>query len=167
MQLYNALIYLHTKKVFHRDIKPENVVVDDRVVKIIDFGLSQMSDNEWTDRFVGTPGYFDPRNRVNRNGKVFYNMKRSDRTASILVVLQMVYGIKPFNAFDQWQSGELRNKFDSTTSYSPDFFLNVFAGDRQDPLRSALGKWFHCPSKKEGTLFEEMMLSPPGSSKAS
>jgi len=48
----SALVYMHTKNIVHRDLKPENLLLkrrprhagDDVEVKIIDFGLSKVSE---------------------------------------------------------------------------------------------------------------------------
>lgn len=48
----SALVYMHTKNIVHRDLKPENLLLrrrprhagDQIEVKIIDFGLSKVSD---------------------------------------------------------------------------------------------------------------------------
>lgn len=41
IQMFQALAYLHRRGVIHRDIKPSNVLVENGVVKLLDFGLSE------------------------------------------------------------------------------------------------------------------------------
>lgn len=66
--LCDALQFAHDKGVIHRDIKPENILVaKDGSVKIADFGLSRILDNEHqptmltgTHQVMGTPRYMAP-----------------------------------------------------------------------------------------------------------
>lgn len=50
---------MHENKVVHRDLKPENLLLSDGVVKISDFGVSEMFEGEddVVRRTAGTPAF--------------------------------------------------------------------------------------------------------------
>lgn len=69
-QLVKALAYCHDHAVMHRDLKPENILLcpskrDDSIfVKLIDFGIAMVEDQESTSingrTITGTPAYMPP-----------------------------------------------------------------------------------------------------------
>jgi len=63
--LYEAVRYIHEKKVAHRDLKPENLLLqnayDDAKIKIGDFGFAKKCEEPKSLRTAcGTPGYVAP-----------------------------------------------------------------------------------------------------------
>ena len=64
LQVCRALGHAHSSGVLHRDVKPENVMVrTDGVVKLMDFGISQMVDLQRltvTGQLLGSPAYMSP-----------------------------------------------------------------------------------------------------------
>ena len=61
-QLINGIEYIHSQKIVHRDLKPENLLLNkDKILKIIDFGLSSSFDgrNLLTTK-CGSPSYAAP-----------------------------------------------------------------------------------------------------------
>jgi serine/threonine protein kinase len=62
-QLVNGIMYCHSKGIVHRDLKLENIVITKKLhVKIIDFGLCDLIENESSicDGWVGSPDYVAP-----------------------------------------------------------------------------------------------------------
>ncbi|XP_067885918.1 calcium/calmodulin-dependent protein kinase type IV isoform X2 [Heterodontus francisci] len=65
LRLSHPNIYLHENGIVHRDLKPENLLyaspTPDALLKIADFGLSKIADDQVTMKTVcGTPGYCAP-----------------------------------------------------------------------------------------------------------
>ncbi|KAK5055917.1 hypothetical protein LTR84_012467 [Exophiala bonariae] len=90
--------YLHAQGVVHRDIKPDNcLVTDDDVLKVVDFGVSEMfsKDSEMqTAKSAGSPAFLPPELCVARHGDV------SGRAADIwsmgVTLYCLKYGKIPF-----------------------------------------------------------------------
>ncbi|XP_027197350.1 phosphorylase kinase gamma [Dermatophagoides pteronyssinus] len=61
-QLFEAVDYLHQKRVVHRDLKPENILLDDEYnIKVTDFGFARIiAPDEKLFDLCGTPGYLAP-----------------------------------------------------------------------------------------------------------
>ncbi|KAH8725972.1 calmodulin dependent protein kinase [Phaeosphaeriaceae sp. PMI808] len=69
-----GLEYLHAQGVIHRDIKPDNcLVTQDDVLKIVDFGVSEMFDKDGemrTAKSAGSPAFMPPELCVAKHGQV-------------------------------------------------------------------------------------------------
>lgn len=61
-QLFEAVMFVHSKNVVHRDLKPENILLDDNFnIKVSDFGFAKvLESNEMLFDLCGTPGYLAP-----------------------------------------------------------------------------------------------------------
>lgn len=63
-QLLDAMAFLHERKIAHRDLKPENILLPyrdhDTFIKITDFGLAKVLDDNGAKTYCGTPQYFAP-----------------------------------------------------------------------------------------------------------
>ncbi|MFN8418987.1 MAG: protein kinase [Anaerolineae bacterium] len=61
-QLCMALAYLHRRGIIHRDLKPGNILVVGDQVKVLDFGLSQTTEEivDKPEQIAGTVGYIAP-----------------------------------------------------------------------------------------------------------
>jgi serine/threonine-protein kinase len=96
-QVADALNYAHDRQVVHRDIKPANVMVlNDGLIKITDFGIARMRNNEiktMTGMILGSPKYMSPEQvSAKRAGPP------SDLFSLGVVIYEMLTGTSPFVA---------------------------------------------------------------------
>ena len=60
-RLLSVIDFLHRHHIYHRDIKPENIIIlPNNDVKVVDFGLCAMTENEYLSTFCGTLSYTAP-----------------------------------------------------------------------------------------------------------
>ena len=92
-----ALDYAFREGVIHRDIKPANIMVlNDGLVKITDFGIARMRNNEvktMTGMILGSPKYMSPEQVSGKRADT-----RSDIFSLGVVLYEMVTGKRPFDA---------------------------------------------------------------------
>src|SRR5688572_7073457 len=95
LQICRALGHAHAQGILHRDVKPENVMIrSDGVVKLTDFGISQMLDVQRmtvTGQLLGSPAYMSPEH-VEGKPLDF----RTDVFAAGIVLYQLTVGKLPF-----------------------------------------------------------------------
>lgn len=60
IQILEALAYLHRRGILHHDLKPANVLVSHSSVRLLDFGLSVVTNQQRSDDIFGTLQYLAP-----------------------------------------------------------------------------------------------------------
>jgi len=99
--MLGALNYMHSKGIIHRDLKPENMLLskgdDYTKVKLTDFGLSKMLDEEskLMKTPVGTPGYVAPEVLALKDGG--YDHKVDVWSMGVIIYI-LLCGFPPFYA---------------------------------------------------------------------
>ena len=92
-QIIQGVKEIHKKKICHRDIKPENLLfTKNKVIKIIDFGLSSEYEN-YLSTPCGSPCYASPEMIEGKK----YNGLSVDLWACGIILFAMLCGYLPFD----------------------------------------------------------------------
>ncbi len=102
-QVLSAVGEAHRAKVIHRDLKPENIVLEDDIVKVLDFGVAKLmfERNEQSGsltmdgKVCGSPGYMSPEQCRGEELDI-----RSDVYSLGVTIFEMLTGKRPFYADD-------------------------------------------------------------------
>ena len=96
-QTAEALAAAHEKQIVHRDIKPDNIIVLQRTIKVLDFGIAKMvgptADDSLTrgQLILGTPYYMSPEQALGKKIDT-----RTDIFSLGVVMFEMLTGTRPF-----------------------------------------------------------------------
>ncbi len=98
IQACRGLHYAHQRGIVHRDVKPANIVVlNDGLVKIVDFGIARISDASMTRTgiILGTPMYMSPEQVRGKSVD-----PRSDIFSLGVILYEFLTFTSPFHAED-------------------------------------------------------------------
>jgi len=106
LQLCEALAYIHAHGLVHRDLKPSNIMVDDdRLVRLMDFGLAKFLADDAAvtadGRLVGTFRYMAPEQILGEKLD-----GRADLYGLGVILYELLCGRPPFDArtpYELWQ----------------------------------------------------------------
>ncbi|CAD8209446.1 unnamed protein product [Paramecium octaurelia] len=90
-QLLKILHYIHDRNVCHRDIKLENILIQNKRIKLIDFGFSTFTNQPITCH-CGTPSYMAPE----VVSKLKYDGRGADIWATGVLLVALLQGSFPF-----------------------------------------------------------------------
>ena len=96
-QIAEALAVAHEKSIVHRDIKPDNIIVLQRNVKVLDFGIAKMigpsADDSLTrgQLILGTPYYMSPEQALGKKIDT-----KTDIFSLGVVMYEALTGKRPF-----------------------------------------------------------------------
>uniref|UniRef100_A0A8C4SM97 mitogen-activated protein kinase n=1 Tax=Erpetoichthys calabaricus TaxID=27687 RepID=A0A8C4SM97_ERPCA len=125
-QILRGLKYIHSADIIHRDLKPSNLAVnEDCELKILDFGLARLTDEEMTG-YVATRWYRAPEIMLNW---MHYNMTGNCFLyINQLQQIMRLTGTPPASLISRMPSHEARNYINSLPTMKKRNFADVFIG---------------------------------------
>ena len=118
-QLINGVEYIHSKGIAHRDLKPENLLLtEDKVLKIIDFGLShEFNEEEFLKTKCGSPSYAAP--EIIARPK--YNGFKIDIWCCGIILYAMLCGYLPFEGNSESEANNNAELFRNILECEPEY----------------------------------------------
>ncbi len=97
MPIFDALSYIHQKKIFHLDIKPTNIMVEKgRNVRLMDLGIANVSEGDSAIYgLMGTPRYAAPEQFANK-GNVSKFTDATDIYEAGVTLYELITNSNPF-----------------------------------------------------------------------
>ncbi|MHB8277095.1 MAG: serine/threonine-protein kinase [Candidatus Humimicrobiaceae bacterium] len=141
IQLLAGLSFAHSKNIIHRDIKPSNIIIENKTVKILDFGIAKQELAATVTKaglFMGSPHYVSPEQIEGHD--IDY---RSDIYSFGIVLYEMIEGRVPFSADTPW--GIIRAHLDKEVpeitkealSYLKEVVYKCLSKRKEDRFKSA------------------------------
>ena len=129
-KMLTSLNHMHHRHILHRDVKPENIMINERQVKLIDFGSStRFNKNEKLQEITGSCYYIAPEVLDGA-----YNEKCDIWSLGIILYI-MLTGIIPYDGENDYEVlKQIRS--DSEIFEKPEF--ETVSDDAQDLLRRML-----------------------------
>jgi eukaryotic-like serine/threonine-protein kinase len=88
LHVADALKHFHSHKIIHRDLKPENILITETgLIKVIDFGIAQLLEEDPETGAIGTPCYMSPEQK--NKAKLTYS---SDLYSLALIAYELILG---------------------------------------------------------------------------
>jgi len=135
--IIDAIRYCHLMGIAHRDLKPENLLYatsdPNSIIKITDFGLAKVINNDLMTTACGTPGYVAPEILVGGG----YDMAVDYWSIGVILYV-MLCGFPPFSEetneklFDAIKKGEYEfpsPHWDQITDYAKDLIKKLLVVD--------------------------------------
>ncbi len=159
-QTCEALDYVHQQRIVHRDVKPENLILGERGVILVDFGVARQLDGEGPEDVgtvgVGTPRFMAP--EIFAGGAV---SERSDVFSLAATVSTLLCGELP-------RYGDRRSLRDRVPDVSAELSDALRSGMEFMPERriasiDAFAKAIGRPLReREGASFVRSVIEPEG-----
>ena len=93
-ELFSLLAHCHEQSIFHRDIKPGNIIISEKGLHLIDFGLVKREDDTQITsdgKMLGTWSYFAP-----EQFRAGTSTPRTELYSAGLVAYELMTGLYPF-----------------------------------------------------------------------